>query len=168
MADGLSDRFALPLLHVAQAQKELTHNEALAIIDMLLHPMAESVTASTPPGGPTVGQCWIVASGGTGAWAGKDGALACFTAGGWRYVFPRKGMRVGVADEQSVHIYGATGWTIDPLRSGGLYLGDAKVVGVQQPAIAGASGGTTIDVEARAAINAILAALRNHGLVATA
>lgn len=168
MADGLSDRFALPLLHVAQAQKELTHNEALTIIDMLLHPMAESASVATPPSAPVVGQCWIVASGGTGIWAGKDAAFACFTSGGWRYISPRKGMRVGVVDAQSVHIYDGLTWTIDPLRSDALYLDDVKVIGTRQSAIANASGGSTIDTEARAAINAILAALRNHGLIATA
>jgi hypothetical protein len=168
MADGMSDRFALPLLHVAQAQKELTHNEALTIIDLLLHPVAESATIATPPSAPLVGQCWIVASGGTGAWTGKDATFACFTSGGWRYISPRKGLRVGVVDTQSVHIYDGLIWTIDPLRTGALYLDDVKVVGPQQPAITGASGGITIDAEARAAINAILEAMRNHGLIATA
>jgi hypothetical protein len=50
-----------PLLQAGQAQKELTHNEALALIDMLLHAQVESMTVATPPGGAVVGQCWVVA-----------------------------------------------------------------------------------------------------------
>jgi hypothetical protein len=42
-----------------------------------------------------------------------------------------------------------------------------KVVGAQQPAIPDAAGGVTIDVEARAALNTLLAELRLHGLINT-
>jgi len=41
------------------------------------------------------------------------------------------------------------------------------VVGVQQAAIAEPSSGDTVDGEARTAIDAILAALRSHGLIAS-
>ncbi len=44
-----------------------------------------------------------------------------------------------------------------------------QVVGAQQPAIPDATGGAVIDVEARAALNALLAELRaatGHGLIA--
>lgn len=42
-----------------------------------------------------------------------------------------------------------------------------KVVGAQGAAVADASGGATIDAEARTAINTLLARLRTHGLIAT-
>lgn len=42
-----------------------------------------------------------------------------------------------------------------------------QVVTAQQPAIPDVSGGVTIDTEARAAINTLLAALRVHGLIDT-
>ena len=42
-----------------------------------------------------------------------------------------------------------------------------KVVGAQGAAVADAAGGATVDAEARAAINALLARLRSHGLIAT-
>lgn len=43
----------------------------------------------------------------------------------------------------------------------------AQVVTNQQAAIPDAAGGATIDAEARTALNALLAALRIHGLIAT-
>lgn len=46
-------------------------------------------------------------------------------------------------------------------------VGGVQVVEAQQPAIPDAAGGVTIDVEGRAATNAILAALRAHGLIDT-
>jgi hypothetical protein len=46
-------------------------------------------------------------------------------------------------------------------------VGGTKVVGEQGTAVADASGGAIIDTEARAALNALLARVRNHGLIAT-
>jgi hypothetical protein len=46
-------------------------------------------------------------------------------------------------------------------------VGGQQVVGSQAAAIASPSGGATVDAEARTAIDAILAALRAHGLIGT-
>lgn len=46
-------------------------------------------------------------------------------------------------------------------------VGGTQVVGAQQVAIPDAAGGATVDAEARAAINALLAAARLHGLIDT-
>lgn len=42
-----------------------------------------------------------------------------------------------------------------------------QVVGAQQAAIPDAAGGVTVDTEARAALNTLLAELRTHGLIDT-
>jgi hypothetical protein len=49
--------------------------------------------------------------------------------------------------------------------SGEYKVAGIQVVGAQQPAIPDAAGGVTIDVEARAALNTLLAELRLHGLI---
>lgn len=48
-----------------------------------------------------------------------------------------------------------------------LKVSGTKVVGEQGAAVADASGGATVDAEARTAINDLLARLRTHGLIAT-
>ena len=93
-----SDRWALPLLHAGQAQKENMHNEALSRIDMLLHGVAESADLAVPPTVPVAGQCWIVAAGASEAWAGREAHVAGWTEGGWRFVAPKAGLRLAVAD----------------------------------------------------------------------
>lgn len=53
------------------------------------------------------------------------------------------------------------------VNAGSLYVTGTKVVGAQGAAVADASGGATIDAEARTALNALLARVRAHGLIAT-
>jgi hypothetical protein len=79
-----SARLGLPFLAVGQAQKELTHNEALALIDLALHAGVEAVGTNVPPAAPVEGQAWIVGSAPSGAWTGRSQALAGWTPGGWR------------------------------------------------------------------------------------
>lgn len=167
MSGEATPRWALPLLHSGQAMKELFHNEALTIVDMLVGGRVESADVAAPPPSPEMGQCWIVGSAATGAWEGRDGQLAGWSAGGWRFVAPRGGLRVFVADRDHAMQHDGSAWRDDPIRSDGLFIADAKVVGDQLSAISDPVGGSSADAEARAAISAILSALRTHGLIAS-
>ena len=53
-----SNRLALPLIAPSQAQKHVTHNEALALLDILVQLAVEEVQATTPPSAPQEGQVW--------------------------------------------------------------------------------------------------------------
>lgn len=158
-------RFALPLLQVAQAQKEVTHNEAVAAVDALLHLAVESRTLAAPPAAPAVGQAWIVAAGASGAWTGRDGAVAAFGEGGWRYTPPRSGMVAWLADTARFAVFDGA-WRDDGWPVAGLRIGARLVLGVPPVALAAPSGGVTIDVETRAALADLVSALRAQGLVA--
>ena len=139
-------RLALPLLAMAQAQKEVTHNEALTLLDLLVQPVVEAGPQSVPPSAPGAGQGWIVGAAPTGAWAGEADALALWTAGGWRFIAPRPGMRtLRLSDGAWLRFDGAT-W-------------------VEPDTIASPEGGATVDSEARAAIGALILALVGHGLL---
>jgi len=63
---------------------------------------------------------------------------------------------------------GDTGIGDMDLGSGKVFkVNGVQVVSAQGAAIANAAGGGVIDVEARAALNALLARVRAHGLIAT-
>ncbi|HEX8445133.1 MAG TPA: DUF2793 domain-containing protein [Sphingomonas sp.] len=162
-----TERFELPWIMTGQAQKEVTHNEALARVDMLLHPVAESMVLATPPADPGAGRTWIVAAGGTGAWAGRTGSLAIWTEGGWRFAAPVSGMLVWLIDQGRHVRWTGSAWTAGPFPTGGVLCDGIPVVGRQQPGIIGPTGGPIADIEARATIFAILDTLRNHGLITT-
>ena len=61
--------------------------------------------------------------------------------------------------------YRAGAWELGSLRGNSLVVGGSQVVGSRQAAISGPTGGATVDAECRSAINQILAALRQHGLI---
>ncbi|KAB2857294.1 MAG: DUF2793 domain-containing protein, partial [Bauldia sp.] len=92
MPDPLvSIHLGLPYLAPAQAQKHVTHNEALRRLDAVLQLAVVDSTVTAPPGSPAEGDRYIVPAGATGAWAGEDGAVAAFADGAWELVPPEAG-----------------------------------------------------------------------------
>ena len=166
MAEDISPRHALPLLHAGQAQKEIFHNEALLQLDALVSPVAQSASIGEPPSSPMPGQCWIVATGASGAWTGKDHVLACWSEGGWRFFAPTPHLVVWVVDEAGQRVWDGSAWQEGVVRADGIHFGGARVLATRQAAINAPSGGTTVDAEARATIATILSTLRAHGLIA--
>jgi hypothetical protein len=165
MTDDVTPRFGFPYLYAGQAQKEVFHNEALILADLLVQAYAKSADQMVPPQTPAPGECWIVGDAPSGDWAGWAGALACWTHGGWRFVSPRPGMRVRVEDQGLDYFYDAGDWIKGALRPDGIYLNGVRIAGERQSGIAIPESGAVVDNEARTAILAILNALRNHGLI---
>jgi len=167
MSDETSARLSLPFLSAGQAQKEVTHNEALQALDGLVQPVALSADVATPPALPSPGACWIVAASPDGAWTGHAGDIAQWTAGGWRFAAPGAGWRCHVVDRDRLMLHDGSAWRDDAIRADGFYVANIRVVGAQQGAILAPSGGAVIDSQARAAVVAILTALQTHGLLAS-
>jgi hypothetical protein len=164
MADT-TPRFALPFILPGQAQKELFHNEALALIDLALHPAVEGPPAAEPPVAPAEGECWIVAPAATGDWSGRDNKLAMWTQSGWRFLAPPPGTSAWNKAAALPLLWDGWQWREGDLACSGLLVNGVRVVGARQAGIASPSGGTIIDEEARLAINALTAALMSHGLI---
>ena len=166
LSEESSARLALPLLQPGQAQKEVYHNESVARLDLPVQASVVPVGTNTPPVSPAIGACWVVGAAPIGAWAAAADQLAGWTSGGWRFVRPVEGMAVWSIGDAVEARFSGSGWALGEVRGGRVLIGGTPVVGPRQSAIAGASGGTIADAEARAAIDAILAALRAHGLIA--
>jgi hypothetical protein len=158
-------RFALPLLQPGQAQKEMSHNEALSRVDALLHAVAHTIGENQPPETPAPGDCWIVGAAPVAAWAGHAQEIACWTEGGWRFVVPAEGTRLWLGAQAGHARFEAGDWRAGEAH-GKLIVEGVQVVGARGAPIAEPSGGTTVDAEARVVIVAVLEALRTHGLIA--
>ena len=89
----LSPRLSLPFILPSQAQKHVTHNEALTRLDIAAQLAVEGVDAATPPAQPEAGQVWALGPAPTGDWAGQAGMLAAFVNEAWLFVAPGEGWR---------------------------------------------------------------------------
>lgn len=142
--DTATARHGFPMLAAGQAQKEFFVNEALARIDALLHATIETI-ASTPPALPAAGECWLVGPDPSGAWKGQVDALAFWDGVQWSFCTPFDGMQIFDRAEGQWIVF-RSGWQ--------------RATRPQPP-----TGGSTIDVEARAAIGAIIDAIATLSII---
>ena len=103
-------RMGLPLMQAAQAQKHVTHNEALVVVDALAHLYLLDRDLAAPPPSPVDGDAYLVASGASGDWAGQDGKIAYLIDAAWRFHAPFKGLRALIEDEPALLHYDGAAW----------------------------------------------------------
>jgi hypothetical protein len=103
-------RSGLPLLAAAQAQKHVTHNEALLKLDALLFARVIDRDLAEPPDSPGDGDTYLIPAGATAAWSGRDGALAHAVDGTWRFYPPFTGLAAYVVDEALLIVFDGGAW----------------------------------------------------------
>ncbi|HZS63502.1 MAG TPA: DUF2793 domain-containing protein [Xanthobacteraceae bacterium] len=106
----------LPYIEAAQAQKHVTHNEALRVLDRLLHLAVLDRDLSAPPASPAEGQRWIVAAAPTGDWAGHATHVAAWQDGTWEFSAPNIGWLAYVIDEGALLTWDGSAW-VDALTA---------------------------------------------------
>ncbi len=100
----------LPYIMAAQAQKHVTHNEALISLDALVQLSVLRRSLAAPPATAAEGDRYIPAAGATGAWAGKDGAIALFRDGHWVFYAAKTGWTAWVSDENATVVWNGSMW----------------------------------------------------------
>ena len=68
----VSPNLSLPYIQQNQAQKHVTHNEGMRLLDGVVQLSVLSRAQTAPPANPIAGARYILPSGATGAWAGFD------------------------------------------------------------------------------------------------
>ncbi len=91
MSELETHHLKLPYIAAAQAQKHVTHNEALRMLDALVQLAVKDADRSEPTLSPDNGDRHIIATGATGAWSGRDGQVASRVDGAWSYAVPVDG-----------------------------------------------------------------------------
>lgn len=132
---------ALPYILAAQAQKHVTHNEAIRALDCLVQLSVESRALTAPPSAPTDGDRFLIAASPTGAWSGHANEIAAFQDGAWAFYRPKDGWIAWVADEGALVIYDAGAWSLFAGSGGGSGLtgpvGNADLANVSSGTIKG-------------------------------
>ena len=109
----ITTHLLLPYILASQAQKHVTHNEALRLLDAIVQLSVLDRTRTAPPVSPADGDRHIVASGATGLWAGWDLNVAFWVDGVWMRLVPRPGWLAWIADEAVFAVWNGSSW--DPV-----------------------------------------------------
>ncbi|MBL4749970.1 MAG: DUF2793 domain-containing protein [Amylibacter sp.] len=112
-----SHRLTLPYLQASQAQKHVTHNEALRQLDVVVQTSAIEVGATSPPSTPANGDTYALGNSVTGAWAGQDGNLATWDDGTWLFSTPQPGWRIANLASGELLIWNGTNWVLPATKT---------------------------------------------------
>ncbi len=110
MTDDRSANLSMPLLMPAQAQKHVTHNEALLVLDALVQLTVEDRSLPLAPADPVADQRHIVPAGAGALWGGPDHAVAVFDGIAWQFHPPRPGWRAYVLAEAAELVWQDGAW----------------------------------------------------------
>jgi hypothetical protein len=104
----MTSNLSLPELVEGQSQGEITHNEALAILDVMAQGSVLSRTTTAQPGSPANGDSYILTGSPTGAnWSGQANKFAYYV-NGWRFLTVKEGWRFWVRDTDQHVIFNGT------------------------------------------------------------
>ncbi len=106
----ISQNLNLPYIAPAQAQKHVTHNEALRALDAIVQLSLLSTSQTTPPATPVEGERYFVAAAATSAWETQDGQIAAYQDGTWAFYAPQSGWQAWIEDESSLQIWDGAAW----------------------------------------------------------
>lgn len=117
-----SPDLGLPFIDVQQAQPEVTHNEALLLLQAVTNGAIDR-GINAPPGSPTIGDIYIIGSAPTGAWAGRANCITIYSGTAWDFIpgedssgtpitmgARQEGMRIWVRDENTMYVWNGTTW----------------------------------------------------------
>lgn len=148
-------RLNLPYILQSQAQKEVTHNNALNLLDALTRTVVISMNINTPPTSPATGDCHIIGSSPTGAFSGHAQKIACYSGNGWILISPFKWLEVVNEADDTRYIFNGTAWV-----EFGLLLRDAGdflrvSFKEQEVTLSGTTTSSTITIPDRAIVMAV-------------
>jgi hypothetical protein len=109
---SITPRLGLPLLQAAQAQKHVTVNEALVLLDGVAQMTLLSAQSTTPPTLANDGDCYGIPVGSVNEWAGSNGEIAIYSNGGWVFVVPQKGWKSWISDKSAPAIFDGAVWVV--------------------------------------------------------
>lgn len=100
----------LPYILPSQAQKHVTHNEAIRRLDAVVQIAIRSRELAVPPAAPDDGARYIIAAPASGAWTGHEGDIAAFQDGAWAFLAPRDGWLAWIENEGALLVRHDSGW----------------------------------------------------------
>ena len=163
MSTSESPNLILPYIQAAQAQKHVTHNEAIRALDAIVQLSVLDRNLASPPVSPADGDRYIVASAATGSWIGQANKVAAFQDGAWNFYAAKEGWTAWVADEDTDVVFNGTAWISnsgDPVGTASGLIAAHVAAADPHPAYlvaseaAGALSGQNVQTVAQLGVNA--------------
>lgn len=108
----ITTHLLLPYILASQAQKHVTHNEALRLLDAMVQLSVLDRNRTAPPLAPVDGERHIVAPAATGLWAGWDLSVATWVDGAWMRLVPRPGWTAWSIADAAHTVWNGTAWVM--------------------------------------------------------
>lgn len=131
-----SPALGLPWIASQQDQPEVSHNEALLLIQALL--VGVLGLQNAPPGSPAAGDSYIVGTAGSGAWTGHDNQITIWDGSSWKFVpgyttagavipmgATHEGIVVWRKDSNALWVWTGSAWADANTAAGGPYVAKA-------------------------------------------
>lgn len=112
--DDRTINLEMPFIMPSQAQKHVTHNEALLLLDAVTQLSVVDERAA-PPEDPRDGERFLVAANPGGAWAGRQGRIAIRQDGYWAFASPKTGWRAWFSATGRLKVFDGAAWRDLPL-----------------------------------------------------
>ncbi|KIC46050.1 hypothetical protein RA28_08285 [Ruegeria sp. ANG-S4] len=113
-------RLNLPFLQPSQAQKHVTHNEALRLLDLTVQLSLTSLDATIPPAVPDQGEIHALGSDPTAEWAGHAHELAAWIDTAWHFLVPVPGWQAWDLSAGLLKVWNGDDWVALPQETSNL------------------------------------------------
>lgn len=106
-------KLSMPYIVASQAQKEVSHNEALNVLDILVQPLCLGLQHDPPPS-PAQGDTYIISGGtATGDWLGYETYIAAYYDT-WVFIAPGEGWEMRSLGDGNRYYFNGVGWLPTP------------------------------------------------------
>lgn len=126
-----SMHLSLPYIQGGQAQKHVTHNEALRTLDTVVH-LSVLARADSPGAVVEEGHRYVITGAPSGDWAGHAGSIAHREQGAWQFTVPQTGWIAWDQNAGVQIVFNGTDWA--EISSGGGSTSSAPQFGINASA----------------------------------
>ncbi len=107
---SITPRLNLPYIMPAQAQKHVTHNEALIRLDGIVQLSCIELARETPPETPNQNDRYCIGLNPNGVWQNKANQIAVYQDKAWMFYRPNEGWTAWMQDQHAHYIFTNGDW----------------------------------------------------------
>ena len=108
--DDQTRNLSLPYIMPSQAQKHITHNEALRVLDALVQISFRSIGTNAPPTTPVEGDQYAIGGNPTDVWQNQANKIAVYQDSAWAFFEAQKGWIAFEENDNKIVVFDGEEW----------------------------------------------------------